>query len=190
MLIDRYMPSYHFIEKHSIRVEANPDAIYRAIHEVRASEIPFLRVLFGLRGIPAMLVGRGEKKSDSALSFMNELERSGFMMLEEQLGQELVIGVVGNFWRPVGNKPRMLESSEEFLSCSDGVEAKAVMNFCLHELSAGGILLTTETRIQTEDPGTRRKFGIYWAIIYPGSAWIRRMMLRTIKYKAERAECK
>jgi hypothetical protein len=46
-------------------------------------------------------------------------------------------------------------------------------------------VVTTETRVFTTDPWSRRKFGEYWRMIYPGSALIRRMWLQAIKKRAE-----
>jgi hypothetical protein len=37
------------------------------------------------------------------------------------------------------------------------------------------------------DPASCRRFAVYWRVIYPGSALIRRMWLRAIRLRAERA---
>lgn len=43
----------------------------------------------------------------------------------------------------------------------------------------------TETRIVATDKPSRRTFGRYWRLVYPGSALIRIIWLRAIKRKAE-----
>ena len=43
----------------------------------------------------------------------------------------------------------------------------------------------TETRIFTPDADVKRKFGAYWLIVHPGSAFIRRMWLAAIRRRAE-----
>jgi hypothetical protein len=63
--------------------------------------------------------------------------------------------------------------------------AKATMNFLITE-SESACVVTTETRVHATDPRSRRRFGIYWLAIYPGSALIRRMWLRAIKRRCER----
>jgi len=63
--------------------------------------------------------------------------------------------------------------------------AKATMNFLITE-SESGCVVTTETRVHATDARSRRRFGMYWLAIYPGSALIRRMWLRAIKRRAER----
>ena len=59
------------------------------------------------------------------------------------------------------------------------------MNFRIEEAGPDGCVVTTETRVFTTDPSSRRKFGEYWRVIYPGSALIRRMWLQAIKRRAE-----
>ncbi len=62
-----------------------------------------------------------------------------------------------------------------FLRIHDRREAAAVF--------ADG--LTTETRVFATDSRARRRFAVYWRVIYPGSALIRRSWLDAIKRRAE-----
>jgi hypothetical protein len=59
------------------------------------------------------------------------------------------------------------------------------MNFRIEELGGGECRVTTETRVFATDAATRRRFGTYWAFIYPGSSLIRWGWLRAIKKRAE-----
>lgn len=61
------------------------------------------------------------------------------------------------------------------------------MNFLIEEAGPDRCVVTTETRVFATDPSSRRKFGEYWSVIYPGSALIRRMWLKAIKKRAEAA---
>jgi hypothetical protein len=45
--------------------------------------------------------------------------------------------------------------------------------------------LSTETRVLGTDDSARRRFAVYWRLIYPGSALIRRMWLQAVKRRAE-----
>ncbi|WP_054972443.1 hypothetical protein [Paenibacillus sp. A3] len=187
MLLDRYLPVYHYHEKHAIDVRAPRDAVYRAIREVKYGDVPVLRLLFGIRMLPSWLAGKvktGTSGDDEP--FIKRMMRYGFMLLEEAEGQELLVGVVGPFWRPVGNEPIRLDSAQAFIDYDSPRHAKAVMNFQLREQSNGTMTVMTETRIQTKDRAVRLKFGLYWLLIYPGSALIRRGLLRAIKTNAEK----
>jgi hypothetical protein len=61
------------------------------------------------------------------------------------------------------------------------------MNLAVRQKDDGASVVSTETRVYGTDAPTRRRFGIYWRIIYPGSALLRRMWLRAIKQRAEAA---
>jgi hypothetical protein len=63
--------------------------------------------------------------------------------------------------------------------------AKAAMDFRVEDTGDGRTRVTTETRILGIDAHARRRFGLYWRIVHPGSAFIRRMWLAAIKKHAE-----
>ncbi|WP_127487110.1 hypothetical protein [Paenibacillus ehimensis] len=187
MLLDRYLPVYHYHEKHSINIRASRVAVYRAIREVKYGEVPVLRLLFGIRTLPARLAGKVKPAAfDGDEPFIKRMMRSGFILLEESEGQEFVVGVVGTFWKPAGYEPIRLHSAQAFIACDNPRQAKAVMNFQIQEQPNGTMTVFTETRIQTKDRAVRLKFGLYWLLIYPGSALIRRGLLRAIKTNAEK----
>ena len=62
--------------------------------------------------------------------------------------------------------------------------ALAAMNFAVRPDGEGGSVVSTETRVHSNSPGARRRFAMYWRVIYPGSAIIRRMWLRAIAHRA------
>ena len=64
---------------------------------------------------------------------------------------------------------------------------KVVANFLLQEAGHSSIRTSTETRVRALSPRARKDFLPYWRVIYPGSALIRRMWLRAVKRRAERA---
>ncbi len=51
MLIDKFLPAYEFNEVHTIRVNASPEVVYRALKSVTAAEIPLFGALMGLRAL-------------------------------------------------------------------------------------------------------------------------------------------
>ncbi|OAB25587.1 hypothetical protein PMSD_27965 [Paenibacillus macquariensis subsp. defensor] len=185
MIIDRYMPDYQFGERHEISIHAEQETVYRAIQELTAAEIPLLRLLFAIRAIPSVLIGERRKIFADTVPIVEEKLRYGFLLLEEEQNREFVVGVVGKFWKPIGNLPIKLKSAADFSTFTDPRYARSVMNFSVHEGSNGNTVLRTETRVQTIGNAAKVKFALYWAIIYPGSAYIRRIMLKSIKKRAE-----
>ena len=61
------------------------------------------------------------------------------------------------------------------------------MNFRVDDEGGGWCRLRTETRVLGTDEAARGKFAMYWCVIYPGSAIIRREWLAAIKRRAEGA---
>jgi len=63
--------------------------------------------------------------------------------------------------------------------------ASATINFRIEDAGPAACTLTTETRVYATDASTRRRFALYWRVIYPGSALIRRMWLRAVARRAK-----
>jgi hypothetical protein len=59
------------------------------------------------------------------------------------------------------------------------------MNFRVTDEGKGWTRVTTQTRVVATDAAASRRFAVYWRIIYPGSAFIRRMWLAAIARRAE-----
>ena len=194
MLLDTLMPTYDFHEAHSILVKAAPERAYAAIRDITPGEVALLRTLFAIRALPARLISRafqgtgrrGPLFADQQ-PLLQQMLRSGFTVLADEPGRELVLGTIGQFWRPAGGSPDHISNAQEFLAFDHPQYAKAAMNLRLEQSAAGVVKMTTETRVQVLDPDARRKFAAYWRLILPGSALIRRMLLRAIKRRAEQS---
>jgi hypothetical protein len=170
VLLDKYLPEYTYSEKHSIIIHASPEKIFSLADQVDMSGSVIIRILFALRGMPARMLNK------------EGLARDKFIELETRPGHELIIGLIGQFWKSNGNL-QCFEPSQ-FTSFKDDQFLKAVWNFELIDHSPTRVLLETETRIFC--PGkTKQKFSRYWFFVRPFSGLIRREILRSIKRKAE-----
>lgn len=172
MLIDEFLSEYDFEEKHSMAIHADAATVYEAAQTANFGESWIVRTLLTLRGMSA-----------DALTLRN-LSYSKFRILGERPASELLIGLAGKFWTPWGDLQDV--NSDNFKAFDRSGYAKAVWNF---SVSADGenTRLTTETRINCLDEGSRRNFGFYWTFVRPFSGLIRMEMLRLIKRKAETA---
>jgi hypothetical protein len=161
--LDEFAPSWQFREVHSTEVAAPPARVFEAIKAVRADEIFLFRTLTwirrGGRRLPESILNPG----DSA-PIIDVALRGGFVRLADDAPRELVVATT------IGRRPR---------------HAQATMNFLVEPNPSGGSLVSTETRVFAATAGARRRFAVYWRVIYPGSALIRRMWLRAIKRRAE-----
>ena len=178
--LDEFAPTWQFREVHRIRVSASAEQAYRAIKTVSAGEILFYRTLTWIRRL-GRPVPEGVLNAPPHAPLLEAAIRGGFLLLSDEPRREVVVGKVVIAPRR-GVLPR---TPEEYRATSDPGYAKATMNFLIEE-AASGCVVTTETRVHATDPVSRRRFGLYWFLIYPGSALIRRMWLRAIKRRAER----
>jgi len=171
VLIDEFLPQFHFAEHHAITINAPAGSVYKAIRKLDLSSSKVIRWLFRLRGLPA-----------SSLS-LEGLLQMGFILLGETPAQEILMGVIGRFWTRTANLQRLDPGGfREFARVG---YAKAAWNFAMAGENEGMTRLTTETRICCTDPKSRRQFRLYWSVIAPFSAWIRRETLRTLKERLE-----
>lgn len=180
-LLDGLLPEYHFGEVHSIRVRATPQRAFQAVHAVTADEIRYFRVLTWIRSPRLPWRRRAENilAPDRRAPILDVALRSGFVLLGEIPESELVVGTV------VCCGTVALGSADGFLALETLDYARAAMSFRVEALPDGTSLLTTETRVAARAPSVRRRFGVYWRFIYPGSALIRRGWLEAIRRRAE-----
>jgi len=174
MFIDKFLPEAQFRSRHTVEVSARPPAVYRAVSGLDLSASRGAKALFRLRGLPP-----------TALTLPG-LERLGFVRLGERPDSELLLGLIGRFWRPSGALQRV--TPEAFLEFNRTGFAKAVWGFALHPRQDGLTTLVTETRVHCLDHRSERRFGLYWRVIGPFSGWIRRVALDIIRRQAESAE--
>jgi hypothetical protein len=186
MLIDQILPEWDFRERHASTVRASPERALRAAREVTAREAPLFRALIALRGLPARLFGeRRHRPADRPI--LEVALAGGFLLLAEELGRELVVGTIGQFWRATGAGGPRVADAAAFLRFREPGFTKAVMNFHATDESRGRARLSTETRIQATDERARLRFALYWTLVRPGSGLIRREWLRAARRRAERA---
>jgi hypothetical protein len=184
MLIDRFMPDYDVVERHSIYVDAPGDVVFRTVDGLTPEEVPSFGVLMGIRSLPSRLARKDEIPRRGNEPALQQLKDAGFKELIRHAPTETVIGVIGRFWQL---KPTILTdfgAPNEFVSFEQPGYTKATMNF--HVWPEGeGSMLTSETRVKATDDIARRRFRRYWLVVRPGSAVIRHGLLKAVKKKAE-----
>ena len=183
VLLDEHLPAYSWRERHAIHVAAPPAEVERALREVTAAEMPLVRALLALRSLPSR--GRRHRTAGHPPDrpVLEEIARGGFILLGEERGREMVFGIVGRFWQPCPVHAE-IAGPGAFRSFAEPGWAKAAMNFTL-AAKGGGTRLSTETRIAATDGRAWRRFALYWTLVRPGSALIRRIWLRAVRARAE-----
>ena len=183
MLIDEFLPRYDVTEHHATVVRAAPARVWEAVRTLDLARSPLVRVLFALRSIPGLLAGKAPRARRLGTT-METLLENGFVLLGEREGDELLLGLAGQFWRPTGRIVRL--SPDEFRAGGRPGLSMAAWNFTLRD-EGGAVRLATETRVRCTDDASRRSFLRYWRLVGPFSGLIRTEMLRTLRRGAERA---
>ena len=177
--LDEFMPAWQFNELHAIRIAAPPERVYAAVKSVRADEIALFNILTwirrGGRPLRESILNAGATKP-----LLDVATQSGFIWLADESPRELVIGTI--IAAPGGVATQLTPAT--FRKNLQPGNVLATMNFTVRPDGAGGSLVSTETRVHANDASSRRKFAVYWRVIYPGSAIIRRMWLRAIERRA------
>ncbi|HJZ13418.1 MAG TPA: hypothetical protein VJ521_14775 [Acidobacteriota bacterium] len=170
-LLDEVFPHYDISASYSIRVRASDARVYKVLQR----GIPtgaFTRLLMTLRRLPRFFQ-RGE---------CSPVEQP-FYRLKQLENRELVVGIIGQFWRPVATVVP-INSLDEFLEFHKEGYCKAALNLRIVPSSSGECVITTETRILSFGRA-KKNFAGYWQLIRPFSGIIRLEILRKIKREAE-----
>jgi len=186
MELDRFSPTYHFNEVHSIDVRATASDVFRAIKEMTPSELsPVFRLLFWIRSLPARIIGKSGMGFAPFQPLLKQLE-GNFVFLADVPDREIVFGMIGQAWKLTDGQVVRLAEPQEFAQFERPDYAKVAANFYISESERQGCFkVSTESRIYVADPTARKKFARYWFVIYLGSSYIRTLMLQAIKRRAE-----
>ncbi|HMA37276.1 MAG TPA: hypothetical protein VKY74_22670 [Chloroflexia bacterium] len=186
-LLDQVMPQYEVASRHSVIVRAPAAQVYAALTAVPFGQAPVTRVLFGLRRLPATLLGRRVRPvvGAPAAGLAATARRAGFVVLAEHPGREILLGIAGSFWRLAGNVAR-IDSVDAWCTYQQPGTARATMAVRVEPIDYQTARLSTETRVQALGRRARVLFRLYWTLIAPFSGLLRRVMLRQVKTAAER----
>jgi hypothetical protein len=180
VLIERFIPSFDVVERHATVASATPDHAYAVIRRIDLARSVPIRLLVTLRGLAAMTRGRSVRRSWR----LDDIIGAGFVLLAEEPGVEVVLGVVGRFWTPAGGLRRV--AAQEFVGFDDPGFAKAAWNFRVDPMPDDRVRVSTETRVRCTDDASRRKFLRYWRLIGPFSGFIRSRALALVRAEVER----
>jgi hypothetical protein len=171
--IDDWLPRYDVHERHGIDLPVPPERALELVLTLPAAPDAIVRLVIGARGMTAR---------DETLERFFLAHR--FVVLS-RTPTELVAGAVGAVWRPRGGLVRLADA-EAWRSASVPGTIKAAIDF--RALPApGGSRLSTETRVLAADARARRLFRLYWLVVGPFSALIRRRWLAATMASAKRS---
>lgn len=169
--IQHHLPTPRHTEINRIYVKAKPETAWETARHFDASEIPWVRLLFDIRAVPDVLTGKKRTEEDRSIG-VDQVARdgTGFMILQEVPGREVVVGSVGQFWHlniPFAKVPPV--DFRDFAEPGWGKLAWAISVEPYRE----GSTVSLELRTTATDDESWEKLRRYYSVIGIGSRLIR-----------------
>ena len=173
-LAEDFLPIYDVSDAVAAVVEADRQAAWQALLDVDllklGREAPVVGMLGALRMLPEvighLLHGERPAKPPESMRLRNlpsiPMYEGGWALLGERPGEEIALGLVGKFWRPV-IEFAPIGSAAEFREFDEPGFAKTVYDLSARALGPRRTLLSGLMRTATTDEHARRWFRRYWA---------------------------
>ncbi len=139
--IDGFLPIHDVSACYKIRINTPPSVVYQCLLRSDFNKLWVVRLLMTIR------TGKRLPRNRAPGDLAQRLQGTGFVILDEVPGEELVIGVAGKFWRPDGGRCMGL-TADDFAGFSRPGYAKVAWNFKLRAESPERTVLSTETRVK------------------------------------------
>jgi hypothetical protein len=172
-LADDFLPIYDVSDAVATTADAERETAWQALLDVDlltlGREAPVVGMLGARRMLPEvvghLLHGERPAKPPASMRLRDlpsiPMYEGGWILLGERPGQEIALGLVGKFWRPVIEFAR-ITSADEFRKFDEPGFARTVYDLSARELGAGRTLLSGLMRTATTDEHARRWFRRYW----------------------------
>lgn len=174
MLIDDFLPVYDVSDAVATVAHADVETTWRALLDVDLIEVgrrrPLVGVLGALRMLPELvshlLHGEPPPKGPTRLRLRDlptlPASGGGWVLLGERQGEEIALGLVGKFWKPVIEYSEV--PADRFATFSAPGYAKTIYALSVRPLDERRTLLTGTMRTATTDDASRRWFRAYWTL--------------------------
>lgn len=173
--LERLVPEWDHHEVHHRWMPAPPERVWDAMWEIRVRDLTVATTLTRLRGGP-----RAWRRDPAEYADVPVMEAMAPRLLVAERPQELVLVDVARYaaLHPVKHGRQQWEP-QEFAGFAEPGWTKVGMNYRLQPRD-GGTEVTTETRVVSTDPKTRRSFALYWTAVRVGSGMVRGDVLRAV----------
>lgn len=174
MLVDDFLPVYDVSDSVATVVDANVATTWDALMQVDLIDVgrrrPLVAALGALRALPEIvshvLHGEPPAPPPKVLRLRDTtqlpLGEGGWVLLGERPQEEIALGLVGKFWRPV--IPFAKVAAGEFRDFAEPGFAKTVYSLAVRALDDRRTLLSGVMRTATTDDDARRWFRRYWTL--------------------------
>lgn len=173
-LLEELLPVYDVSDSVATVVAADLATTWEALLEVDLLDVgrrrPVVGLLGALRALPAMvghiLHGDVPPKAPARMRLrdttLSPASEGGWILLGERPCDELVLGLVGQFWRPIIAFAEV--PAEDFRDFATPGFAKTVYALAVRPIDARRPLLSGTMRTATTDEHARTRFRRYWTL--------------------------
>ena len=173
MLVDEFMPIYDVSDAVATVVEADVATTWDALMRVDLIDVgrrrPLVAVLGGLRILPDivshLLHGELPSRQPEHMRLLDisgiPLDKGGWVLLGLRAQDEIALGLVGKFWRPV-IEFATVSSPDEFATFDKPGFAKTIYALSVQAVGEERTRLSGVMRTATTDEHARRWFRRYW----------------------------
>ena len=172
MLVDDFLPEYDVSDAVATVVHADLATTWDALMEVDLIDVgrkrPLIEVLGAIRMMPDLvsqvLHGELPQRPPDHMRLRDATalppSHGGWVLLGERQRDEIALGLVGKFWRPVIEFANV--TAERFRDFSGPGYAKTIYSLSVRRLDDRRTLLSGVMRTATTDEHARRWFRRYW----------------------------
>jgi hypothetical protein len=179
-LLDRSMPTWSLREVDRVAVAASPAQAFATVRELDPSVCASCAGYSSSGHCPIAFGRAGEDALGILTSRIDDITRSGsgFQLLGERRGTEVVVGAIGKFWQPSIEFQRVTPA--EFPSFDRPGQGKVAWCLRVDPRAGGGAWISVDVRVGATDLTSWAQFQRYWSLIGPFSRLIRRRLLRSL----------
>jgi hypothetical protein len=172
MFVDDFLPEYDVSDAVATVVEADLATTWDALMDVDLIDVgrrrPLVGILGAIRTLPGivshMLHGEQPQRPPEPLRLREmaqlPLDQGGWVLLGERPRDEIALGLVGKFWRPVIEFAKV--PADCFRNFAAPGFAKTIYSLSVRALGPHRTLLSGTMRTATTDSQARRSFRQYW----------------------------
>lgn len=179
MELDDVVPVADHVTHQSRWIAAPPEVVWEELHGLKLSGLPVTLALGGIRALPGLLTGKWHGALDQ--TFVDVVPVS---VLSSDSPTAVVFGGALQPWKLTGGERPPALDAESLRDWAEPGWVKVAMDLRLTPVR-GGTTLSSETRVVATDAGARRRFGLYWLVVGPGSSATRWELLTAVALKAE-----
>jgi len=172
MLVDDFLPEYDVSDAVANVVDADLATTWDALMEVDLIDVGRKRPLVGILGairilpdiVGHMLHGEPPQRPPEHLRLRDitqlSLDKGGWVLLGERFRDEIALGLVGKFWRPVIEFAKV--PADRFREFAEPGFAKTIYALSVRPVGPHRTVLSGTMRTATTDAQARRWFRRYW----------------------------